>query len=108
MVGKLRSASSERKNKRCGNSSTSQVTQTDDSSTYLQYNTVDRNIPLGTDYISEDKPPERPPRSPRNSSTPVSQNIKTTKLNDYNSQEQWHRNDSVPPVHRLVIIFSNI
>ncbi|XP_033220354.1 uncharacterized protein LOC117174981 isoform X2 [Belonocnema kinseyi] len=101
LVGKLRSASTERKNKRSG-SSTSQLTQTDDSPTYLQYNTVDRNIPLVTDYSSEDKPPERPPRSPRNS-TPVSQNIKTTKLNDYNSQEQWHRNDSGPPVQRYYL-----
>ena len=77
------------------------MTQTDDSPTYLQYNTVDRNIPLVTDYSSEDKPPERPPRSPRNS-TPVSQNFKTTKINDYNGQEQWHRNEG-PPVQRSVI-----
>ncbi|XP_051163999.1 putative uncharacterized protein DDB_G0277255 isoform X2 [Leptopilina boulardi] len=101
LVGKLRSASTERKNKKSG-SSTSQVTQTDDTPTYMQYNSVDKNIPLGPDYDLEDKPPERPPRSPRNN-TPVSHNIKTTKMNDYNSKEQWHRNESVPPVQRYYL-----
>ncbi|XP_043480857.1 homeobox protein 2 isoform X2 [Leptopilina heterotoma] len=101
LVGKLRSASSERKNKKSG-SSTSQVTQTDDTPTYMQYNSVDKNIPLGPDYDLDDKPPERPPRSPRNN-TPVSHNIKTTKMHDYNSKEQWHRNESVPPVQRYYL-----
>ncbi|XP_020709665.2 uncharacterized protein LOC105688820 isoform X2 [Athalia rosae] len=63
LVGKLRSASSERKNKR--NNTASSVTQTDESSTYLQYNVIDKNIPLVTDGDLENKPPERPPRSPK-------------------------------------------
>jgi hypothetical protein len=66
LMGRLRSASSERRGKR----STSQLTQTEDEggSTYLQYNSVDRNVPLGPDYEhTEDRPPERPARSPRES-----------------------------------------
>ncbi|XP_015116780.1 muscle M-line assembly protein unc-89 isoform X2 [Diachasma alloeum] len=84
LVGKLRSASSERKNKR-NSDSKSQLTQTDDSSTYLQYNVIDRNIPeIGVDQVDgiEEKPPERPPRSPRVTS-PTTQTIKVTRSNGH-------------------------
>ncbi|XP_023245932.1 flocculation protein FLO11 [Copidosoma floridanum] len=84
LVRKLRSASSERRGaRRPAGSSTSQLTQTDHegSSTYLQYNTVDRNVPLGPDYDNNQEdnwPPERPPRSPRNVTTSVSINVNST------------------------------
>ncbi|XP_063974929.1 serine/arginine repetitive matrix protein 2 isoform X1 [Diachasmimorpha longicaudata] len=84
LVGKLRSASSERKNKKNGDSK-SQLTQTDDSSTYLQYNVIDKNIPeIGVDQVDgiEEKPPERPPRSPR-VTTPTTQTIKVTRSNGH-------------------------
>lgn len=77
LVGKLRSVSSERKNsnKKNGSSSVSQLTQTDDDSTYLQYNVIDKNIPeiIGDDEVDMNKPPERPPRS---SNSPVTKTIK--------------------------------
>ncbi|XP_029167007.1 uncharacterized protein LOC114937633 isoform X4 [Nylanderia fulva] len=97
LVGKLRSASTERKNKR--GSSTSQLTQTDDNSpTYLQYNVVDRNIPLVSERdIIEDKPPERPPRSPRNVNVPNKGVTKITRTANQVIQEQWQHNDSTPP-----------
>ncbi|XP_019889040.1 uncharacterized protein LOC105284992 isoform X2 [Ooceraea biroi] len=97
LVGKLRSASTERKNKR-GAGSTSQLTQTDDNGpTYLQYNVIDRNIPFVSEKnATEDKPPERPPRSPRNASNKV---IKTnaSRASDHVIQEQWQRSESTPP-----------
>ncbi|XP_015605368.1 uncharacterized protein LOC107272590 [Cephus cinctus] len=99
LVGKLRSASSERKNKRGGSNSMSQLTQTEDSSTYLQYNVIDRNIPLVSEYAtqSNDKPPERPPRSPKtqNKSGKVTRTIE-------NQEQQWQR-ESGPPVHRYYL-----
>lgn len=94
LVGKLRSASTERKNKR--GCSTSQLTQTDDNGpTYLQYNVIDRNIPLVSER-TEEKPPERPPRSPRNTSNKIA---KTTmsRVSDHVVQEQWQRSESTPP-----------
>ncbi|CAL1688177.1 unnamed protein product [Lasius platythorax] len=98
LVGKLRSASTERKNKR-GSSSTSQLTQTDDNGpTYLQYNVVDRNIPLVSERdMTEDKPPERPPRSPRNVNVPNKVSKITTKTANHVVQEQWQHNESTPP-----------
>ena len=107
-MGKLRSVSSERKNKRPGSSSTSQLTQTDDDSTYRQYNVIDRNIPLVTEDDADDKPPERPPRSPRNTTTtttPVVKAIRTPKSNGYSVHEQksYHRNGSSTPVHRYYV-----
>ncbi|XP_066595201.1 uncharacterized protein chas isoform X2 [Prorops nasuta] len=94
LVGKLRSASSERKNKK--SSSTSQLTQTDDNGpTYLQYNVIDRNIPLVCDVEgSKEKPPERPPRSPR---------IKSAKPMRNEHHEQLQRSESTPPVHRYYL-----
>ncbi|XP_014468208.1 PREDICTED: uncharacterized protein LOC106741084 [Dinoponera quadriceps] len=65
LVGKLRSASTERRNKRASSGSTSQLTQTDDNGpTYMQYNVIDRNIPLVSEKdVAGEKPPERPPRN---------------------------------------------
>lgn len=99
LVGKLRSASTERKNKRGSGSSTSQLTQTDDNGpTYLQYNVVDRNIPLVSERdVIEDKPPERPPRSPRNVNVPNKVTKITTKTANQVIQEQWERSESTPP-----------
>ncbi|XP_053997905.1 serine/arginine repetitive matrix protein 1 [Hylaeus anthracinus] len=106
LVGKLRSASSERKNKRASSSSTSQLTQTDDNGpTYLQYNVIDKNIPLVHEKDVEEKPPERPPRSPRNATVNNNAN-KTTKVvrtSDHVAQEQWQRSESTPPVHRYYL-----
>lgn len=103
-MGKLRSASAERKNKRGGNSSTSQLTQTDDDApTYLQYNVIDRNIPLVTERdIVEDKPPERPPRSPRNASL-TNKATKTMKTDEHVVKEQWQRSESTPPLQRYYL-----
>ncbi|XP_020286607.1 uncharacterized protein LOC109856096 isoform X2 [Pseudomyrmex gracilis] len=99
LVGKLRSASTERKSKR-GSGSTSQLTQTDDNGpTYLQYNVIDRNIPLVSERttVAEDNkpPPERPPRSPRNASGKVAKTINRT--SDHVVREQWQRSESTPP-----------
>ncbi|XP_011874954.1 PREDICTED: uncharacterized protein LOC105565947 [Vollenhovia emeryi] len=96
LVGKLRSASTERKNKR-GSGSTSQLTQTDDNGpTYLQYNVIDRNIPFVSERdATEDRPPERPPRSPRNASNKVRKTV--TRATDHGVQEQWQRSESTPP-----------
>ncbi|XP_016837243.1 serine/arginine repetitive matrix protein 2 isoform X2 [Nasonia vitripennis] len=109
LVGKLRSASSERRgngNKRPGSSSTSQLTQTEDnSSTYLQYNSVDRNIPLGPEYdrdVTDDRgrstPPERPPRSPRNPNVASSMH----NLSSATSSSQKYKNSrsSSPRLHK--------
>ncbi|XP_011300417.1 serine/arginine repetitive matrix protein 1 isoform X2 [Fopius arisanus] len=93
LVGKLRSVSSERKNKK-NSDSKSQLTQTDDSSTYLQYNVIDRNIPeVGIDQVDrgDDKPPERPPRSPRVSPT----TIKVTRSN--NDHKYYVTDESYAP-----------
>nr|XP_012220227.1 PREDICTED: uncharacterized protein DDB_G0284459-like [Linepithema humile] len=99
LVGKLRSASTERKNKR--GSSISQLTQTDDNGpTYLQYNVIDRNIPLVSERVvtpPKDKPPERPPRSPRNVNKASNKVRTATKTTDHVVQEQWKRSESTPP-----------
>ncbi|XP_018403077.1 PREDICTED: uncharacterized protein LOC108780000 [Cyphomyrmex costatus] len=97
LVGKLRSASTERKNKRASGGSTSQLTQTDDNGpTYLQYNVIDRNIPFVSERdVTEDKPPERPPRSPRNANT-SNKVTKVTRRDDHGVQE-WQRSESTPP-----------
>ncbi|XP_033342738.2 chascon [Megalopta genalis] len=106
LVGKLRSASSERKSKRASSSSTSQLTQTDDNGpTYLQYNVIDKNIPLVNERDAEEKPPERPPRSPRNAAA-NNNNAKinkTVRTSDQIVQEQWQRSESTPPVHRYYL-----
>ncbi|KAL0100001.1 hypothetical protein PUN28_019468 [Cardiocondyla obscurior] len=98
LVGKLRSASTERKNKRGVGGSTSQLTQTDDNGpTYLQYNVIDRNIPFVSERDTpENKPPERPPRSPRNANS-SSKITKTIGRTDHSVQEQWQRSESTPP-----------
>ncbi|XP_046593992.1 uncharacterized protein LOC107218688 isoform X1 [Neodiprion lecontei] len=84
LVGKLRSASSERKTKR--NNTASSVTQTDHTSTYLQYNVIDKNIPLVTQSDLENEPPERPPRSPKA------------------AKAHWQQsNEGGPPVHRYYL-----
>ncbi|CAL7940503.1 unnamed protein product [Xylocopa violacea] len=105
LVGKLRSASSERKNKRASSSSISQLTQTDDNGpTYMQYNVIDKNIPLVNEKDFEEKPPERPPRSPKNASLNSGSNkiTKTVRTSDhYVSQEQ--RSESTPPLHRYYL-----
>jgi len=100
LVGKLRSASTERKNKRGGGGSTSQLTQTDDNGpTYLQYNVIDRNIPFVSEKNTmEDKLPERPPRSPRN----VNTSNKVTKITRTANQE-WQRSESTPPLQRYYL-----
>ncbi|XP_071554125.1 uncharacterized protein [Temnothorax nylanderi] len=97
LVGKLRSASTERKSKQRSGGSTSQLTQTDDNGpTYLQYNVIDRNIPFVSERdTTEDKPPERPPRSPRN--TNASNKVTKTRTADHGPQEQWQRSESTPP-----------
>ncbi|XP_012539685.1 muscle M-line assembly protein unc-89 [Monomorium pharaonis] len=99
LVGKLRSASTERKNKRASGGSTSQLTQTDDNGpTYMQYNVIDRNIPFVSERDMDEnshKPPERPPRSPRNPSGKVATKT-TTRLADHGVQE-WQRSESTPP-----------
>ncbi|CAK9814901.1 hypothetical protein ANTPLA_LOCUS8382 [Anthophora plagiata] len=106
LVGKLRSASSERKNKRASSSSTSQLTQTDDNGpTYMQYNVIDKNIPLVNERDIQEKPPERPPRSPKN---PIMNNksnkiVKTPRTSDHITQEQWQRSESTPPLHRYYL-----
>ncbi|KAL6442360.1 hypothetical protein ACFW04_002537 [Cataglyphis niger] len=99
LVGKLRSASTERKNKRGSGNSASQLTQTDDNGpTYLQYNVVDRNIPLVSERdMIEDKPPERPPRSPRNVNVSNKATKMTTRTANHVVQEQWQRSESTPP-----------
>ncbi|XP_046834749.1 uncharacterized protein LOC124431199 isoform X1 [Vespa crabro] len=106
LVGKLRSASTERKNKR-SNNSVSQVTQTDDDgSTYMQYNVIDKNIPLFNDREIENRVPEKPPRSPRNRNV-VTKVIpsKTTRINNDRSIRDDHgqRNETIPPVHRYYL-----
>ncbi|XP_012282817.1 serine/arginine repetitive matrix protein 1 isoform X2 [Orussus abietinus] len=92
LVGKLRSASSERRNKKASDGeSSARVARTDreDGPTYLQYNVVDGNIPLGE---------ERPPRSP---TARVSASSKTV---ERVSQEQWTRTEgAAPPVHRYYL-----
>ncbi|OAD54342.1 hypothetical protein WN48_08056 [Eufriesea mexicana] len=106
LVGKLRSASSERKNKRAHSSSVSQLTQTDDSGpTYMQYNVIDKNIPLVNERDVEEKPPERPPRSPRNATMNNSLNrvTKAVRTSDHVAQEQWQRSESTPPLHRYYL-----
>ena len=106
LVGKLRSASSERKNKRASSSSTSQLTQTDDNGpTYLQYNVIDKNIPLVNERDGEEKPPERPPRSPRNPTTNSNSNkaAKTIRTGEQAIQEQWQRSESTPPLHKYYL-----
>ncbi|XP_076671748.1 chascon isoform X2 [Andrena cerasifolii] len=106
LVGKLRSASSERKNKRASSSSTSQLTQTDDNGpTYLQYNVIDKNITLVNERDGEEKPPERPPRSPRNPTTNNNSNkaAKTIRTSEQVVQEQWQRSESTPPLHKYYL-----
>nr|XP_050868015.1 uncharacterized protein LOC127072035 isoform X2 [Vespula vulgaris] len=108
LVGKLRSASTERKNKQKSGNSMSQVTQTeDDGSTYMQYNVIDKNIPLFNDREIENRVPERPPRSPRNSNVVTTKVIpsKTTKTTSDRSIRDDHgqRNETIPPVHRYYL-----
>ncbi|XP_076291578.1 chascon isoform X3 [Lasioglossum baleicum] len=106
LVGKLRSASSERKSKRASTGSTSQLTQTDDNGpTYLQYNVIDKNIPLVNERDAEEKPPERPPRSPRNAASNNNGNKigKTVRTSDNIVHEQWQRSESTPPVHKYYL-----
>jgi len=99
LVGKFRSASMERRNKRGTGGSTSQLTQTDDNGpTYLQYNVIDKNIPLVSERNTmEDKPPERPPRSPRNAANKVSKTSTSKATSEQVVQEQWQRSGSTPP-----------
>lgn len=97
----MRSASTERKNKR-GSGSISQLTQTDDNDgpTYLQYNVIDRNIPLVSERDvtpSKDRPPERPPRSPRNINKTSNKVRTAARTADHVVQEQWQRSESTPP-----------
>ncbi|KAL2720638.1 NK-tumor recognition protein isoform X1 [Vespula squamosa] len=107
LVGKLRSASTERKNKHKSGNSISQVTQTDDDgSTYMQYNVIDKNIPLFNDREIENRLPERPPRSPRNSNVVTAKVIpsKTTKTSDRSIRDDHgQRNETIPPVHRYYL-----
>ncbi|XP_031835326.1 chascon isoform X2 [Nomia melanderi] len=106
LVGKLRSASSERKNKRASSSSTSQLTQTDDNGpTYLQYNVIDKNIPLVNERDAEEKPPERPARSSKNAVLNNNGNKigKTVRTSERVVQEQWQRSESTPPVQRYYL-----
>ncbi|XP_032678167.1 uncharacterized protein LOC116847352 isoform X2 [Odontomachus brunneus] len=108
LVGKLRSASTERKHKRVSSGSTSQLTQTDDNGpTYMQYNVIDRNIPLVSEKeIAEEKPPERPPRSPRNADV-LSNNKQVSKVTKTTDnavvQDQWQRSESTPPLQRYYL-----
>ncbi|KAI4477923.1 hypothetical protein M0804_012403 [Polistes exclamans] len=112
LVGKLRSASTERKNKKLGNS-VSQVTQTDDDgSTYMQYNVIDKNIPLFNDReIENHRIPERPPRSPRNNTTVVTKVISSkqpirTIERTINREDQIPKNETTtipPPVQRYYL-----
>lgn len=86
----------------------SQVTQTeDDGSTYMQYNVIDKNIPLFNDREIENRIPERPPRSPRNSNVVTTKVIpsKTTKTTSDRSIRDDHgqRNETIPPVHRYYL-----
>lgn len=102
LVGKLRSASSERKKARGG--STSQLTQTDDNDgpTYLQYNVIDRNIPLVSerDASEERRPPERPPRNAGSSSKVAAKAVRQA---DHVVQEQSQRSASTPPLQRYYL-----
>jgi hypothetical protein len=102
----LRSASTERKNKR-GSGSISQLTQTDDNSpTYLQYNVIDRNIPLVSERDMtppKDKLPERPPRSPRNVNKASNKVRTAARMTDHVVQEQWQRSESTPPLQRYYL-----
>lgn len=105
-MGKLRSASSERKNKRASSSSTSQLTQTDDNGpTYLQYNVIDKNIPLVNERDAEEKPPERPARSAKNAALNNNGNKigKTVRTSERVVQEQWQRSESTPPVQKYYL-----
>ncbi|KAF7378819.1 hypothetical protein HZH66_015053 [Vespula vulgaris] len=85
LVGKLRSASTERKNKQKS----------------------DKNIPLFNDREIENRVPERPPRSPRNSNVVTTKVIpsKTTKTTSDRSIRDDHgqRNETIPPVHRYYL-----
>ncbi|PBC32743.1 hypothetical protein APICC_09278 [Apis cerana cerana] len=105
LVGKLRSASNERKSKRASSGSISQLTQTDDSGpTYMQYNVIDKNIPLVNEKSSDGNPPERPPRSPKNAATNSGSNkiTRTVRGGDHHvAQEQ--RSESTPPLHRYYL-----
>ncbi|XP_012239144.1 uncharacterized protein LOC100746057 [Bombus impatiens] len=104
LVGKLRSASSERKNKRSNSSSISQLTQTDDSGpTYMQYNVIDKNIPLINERDTEEKPPERPPRNHATVNNNSNKISKTAKTSAQVVQEQWQRSESTPPLHRYYL-----
>ncbi|XP_043798942.1 serine/arginine repetitive matrix protein 2 isoform X2 [Apis laboriosa] len=106
LVGKLRSASNERKSKRASSSSISQLTQTDDSGpTYMQYNVIDKNIPLVNEKNIEGNPPERPPRSPKNATTNSGSSKRTVRTGDHHiaTQEQWQRSESTPPLHRYYL-----
>ncbi|XP_015178100.1 PREDICTED: uncharacterized protein LOC107067270 [Polistes dominula] len=106
LVGKLRSASTERKNKKLNNS-VSQLTQTDnDGSTYMQYNVIDKNIPLFNDREIENRIPERPPRSPRNSTTVVTKVTSNKPTRPNNRDDQIQKNDTtatIPPVQRYYL-----
>lgn len=102
----MRSASIERKNKRASSSSTSQLTQTDDNGpTYMQYNVIDRNIPLVSEKDTAERPPERPPRSPRNAGASNNNKpIGKTRMADHVVfQEQWQRSASTPPLQRYYL-----
>lgn len=107
LVGKLRSASNERKSKRATSGSISQLTQTDDSGpTYMQYNVIDKNIPLVNEKNNDGNPPERPPRSPKNAAGNSGTNkiTRTVRAGDHHvAQEQWQRSESTPPLHRYYL-----
>lgn len=107
MVGKLRSASNERKSKRATSGSISQLTQTDDSGpTYMQYNVIDKNIPLVNEKNNDGNPPERPPWSPKNTAGNSGTNkiTRTVRAGDHHvAQEQWQRSESTPPLHRYYL-----
>lgn len=114
LVGKLRSGSTERKNKRGGNS-ISQITQTDDDgSTYMQYNVIDKNIPLFNDREIENRVLVKPTTSMRNGSvvikaamppklTETSQQGRLNQQDRPNQQDHVQRNDMTPPVHRYYL-----
>ncbi|KAJ8668987.1 hypothetical protein QAD02_000246 [Eretmocerus hayati] len=105
LVGKLRSGSTERRNKpqqRPPTSSQSQLTQTDDGSTYLQYNSVDRNIPLGQDYEA-DSPPERPPRPTKYRSPSPRQHHTEKIIHEHKETSSNIPHQQQQPIHRYYL-----
>ncbi|XP_057326651.1 probable cyclin-dependent serine/threonine-protein kinase DDB_G0292550 isoform X1 [Microplitis mediator] len=143
-VNKLRSASTERRNKKSsvnggdsgGNSgisnfsnttSVSQVTQTDDNknqmTTYLQYNSIDKNIPdtqyhynqtgddvhdaiinNGDNKLSQEKQTKNGSTVISSPGSGITKTIKVTRLNGHIANyDQYGRNNSITPVHRYYI-----